>query len=1450
MFVQCGADGGVLCKRSERKKTMKKRFFLITCLLMSVFLLGVMSGSAAGAIRYVDGGATGANNGSSWADAYIYLSDAISAAGWSDEIWVAAGIYKPDQSTAKPSGTRDRTATFRIKNLYGGFAGTETSRDQRDWRRNKTILDGDLNGDDTSGFAHRSDNSYHVASGGDYSNILDGFIIKGGCANASSGEQAYGGGISTGNATVQNCLLTDNLARFGGGYYGYGPLINCIFDSNKAYISGWDSNGGGIYYYGSEVYNCVFQDNYATWGSGAYCYGDGVTFVNCTFTGNDSSQSGNALYISTWFYGGANLSYLYNCIFWDNSASAHSIYLKSYPDGAIELDVYYCDIEGGSAAIETDGPEITINWEIGNITTDPLLVNGYRLSAGSPCIDAGDNRQVPADSTDLDSDGNTTESLPYDIDGKIRFFNDDVDMGASEYNGVIYVDADANGDDNGASWFDAFNYLQDALAAAFPGEQIWVAAGTYRPDQGDGYTVGNRNHSFELKNGVAINGGFAGKEISRNQRDWQTNETILSGDIGSTFLDRSYHVVTSSNIYPFKTATLDGFTISHGYANGTYPNNEGGGMYNKDSSPTVTNCTFSANWAGDGGGMYNDNSSPTVTNCIFRGNEAIHGGGIYSYNDSSPTLTNSIFSGNHAMYGGGLENRNADATLVNCTFSGNSADNYGGGINHLCDVGLSNTVTLTNCVLWGNTSDHGYQIALARSTLSVDYCAIQDEQEKIYKEASPTINWGTVNIGGDPLFVDADGPDDTFGTEDDNLRLLPGLPGSPCIDAGDNAAVPSGITTDLDGGTRFFNDPYTPDTGNGTPPIVDMGAYELDEDGMDTDEDGMDDVWEIDHFGDIVSSDGTGDPDDDNLTDLQEFQNNTEPNDEDTDDDDMQDGWEVGYGLDPLVNDAFDDADGDEFCNWREYLDWTDPANPADMPAPSTIKVDDDASGFENGTSIYPFDTIKEGIDFAGPHDTVQVANGTYTGTGNKNLDFKGKAITVQSKHGPEDCIIDCKNAGRGFHFHNGEGQDAVVSGFTITNGYGYDGGAIRCTDSSSPSIINCIILGNESTDDGGAVYCHTASPIFINCIISSNETLDDGGGVHLYNSSPSFINCSIAYNSADSSGGGVNVTGSSSPELTNCILWGNTPDQIAGASATVTYSDVQGGFAGAGNINQDPLLAAPNRGDYHLRSGSACIDAGNNTTVPGWLALDFEGDDRIIDGDNVPGAVVDMGADEYIDTDGDGVQDSEEMGPEGNDPDYDANGDGTRDSEQDNVASMHTYDGENYITLASPEETAMRNVRAVEPDDAPAEANYPHGFFGFEVHGLLAPGDCTEVTLFLPLNPNINTYWKYGRTHSDPTDHWYQFPYDHQTGAEIFHEPPRTRIVLHLCDNLRGDDDLDANSVIEGIGGPAITDVACESDFDQDGDVDGSDLAVFTAGGTTITLEDFAADFGRTNCP
>ncbi|GAH18240.1 unnamed protein product, partial [marine sediment metagenome] len=256
-------------------------------------------------------------------------------------------------------------------------------------------------------------------------------------------------------------------------------------------------------------------------------------------------------------------------------------------------------------------------------------------------------------------------------------------------------------------------------------------------------------------------------------------ETILSGDIGT--VANSYHVVTGSGTDA--NTILDGFTIMGGNADAAYPHSSGGGMFNDNGSPTVTNCTFSGNRAqsNDGGGMFNYASNPTLTNCTFNGNSAGYGGGgMCNDSNSSPTLTNCTFSGNAAEYGGGIYN-------------------------------LSASPTLNNCILWGNLAPSGPEIFDFLSTPTVTYSDITGGYT------------GTGNIDADPLFVDANGPDDIIGTEDDDLRLSFG---SPCIDAGDNDAVPSGIMTDLNSELRFVDDLFTIDTGNGTRPIVDIGAYE------------------------------------------------------------------------------------------------------------------------------------------------------------------------------------------------------------------------------------------------------------------------------------------------------------------------------------------------------------------------------------------------------------------------------------------------------------------------------------------------------------------------------------------------------------------------------------------------------------------------------------------------
>gem|GEM_PF-1069092 len=194
----------------------------------------------------------------------------------------------------------------------------------------------------------------------------------------------------------------------------------------------------------------------------------------------------------------------------------------------------------------------------------------------------------------------------------------------------------------------------------------------------------------------------------------------------------------------------------------------------------------------------------------------------------------------------------------------------------------------------------------------------------------------------------------------------------------------------------------------------------------------------------------------------------------------------------------------------------------------------------------------------------------------------------------------------------------------------------------------------------------------------------------------------------------------------------------------------------------------------------------------------------------------------EAEDGDGDGVPDQEEQGPNGNDPDYDGNGDGFADSDQDHVTSMHTFDDQYYVTLESPLYTTMSDVQATDnpsPTDAPADVNFPYGFFDFTVNDVGIGGMIT-VTLYLPATvATPTTYYKYGPTPTDPTPHWYEFLFDAQTqtGAEI--DDVNNTVTLHFVDGLRGDDNSVPDAIIFDIGAPGV-----RSTGDTGGDGGGSD--------------------------
>jgi parallel beta-helix repeat protein len=311
--------------------------------------------------------------------------------------------------------------------------GTETSREQRDWIANETILSGDLKGDDV-GFTNNGENSYHVVIGDETNStaVLDGFIITGGNANADIWPNDGGGGMSNyqgsptianctfrgnsayadgggmrnwgnSNPTVTNCTLSENSSSQEGGGMMNGevssPMVtNCTFSGNSA-----GEDGGGMYNNQTSnpmVTNCTFSGNSADLtGGGMYNVNSSSPVVtNCTFSGNSAGEDGGGM---------CNIESnptLTNCILWDDSAPTDP---EIHNSGSTPI-VSYSDIAGGYPGI-------------GNIDEDPLFADpDLRLSAGSQCIDVGKNTAVP--------DGVTT-----DLDANPRIIHGNVDMGAHEF---------------------------------------------------------------------------------------------------------------------------------------------------------------------------------------------------------------------------------------------------------------------------------------------------------------------------------------------------------------------------------------------------------------------------------------------------------------------------------------------------------------------------------------------------------------------------------------------------------------------------------------------------------------------------------------------------------------------------------------------------------------------------------------------------------------------------------------------------------------------------------------------------------------------------------------------------------------------------------------------------------------------------------------------------------
>ena len=617
----------------------------------------------------------------------------------------------------------------------------------------------------------------------------------------------------------------------------------------------------------------------------------------------------------------------------------------------------------------------------------------------------------------------------------------------------------------------------------------------------------------------------------------------------------------------------------------------GGAVYCARSTPLFERCLFNGNLTKIGGGMACwPNAAPSIRTCVFRDNIADNdAGAIFCHEYSSPTIVNTIFSGNQVTVGypgygsGGAMYIATDCAphLINCTLWGNTAVSSGGGLYNF----LSEPI-LTNCILWGNGSQ------IVGSAAVATYCDIQGGY------GDPCDH----NIDADPLFVDAAGGD---------LHLQAD---SPCIDTGSNATVPVWAVVDFEGDDRIIDG-----NGDGTL-VVDIGA---DEAPPRTDE-----VWVDDDYSPAGANDGHT--------------------------------W--GFDAFGLIQDGIDIvlAPGVVHVADGMYAEQITLRSGVQVLGAGPAGVTIDAGG--TGSTV-----LASAVDATARLEGVTVTGGNAADGG--GIRCIGSAVVIA------DCRIDGNHATWGGGMECGASSNPTLSACVFTNNTGDYGAALDIYNYSSPVLTDCTFGTNVATDTGGAVNIeancapqifnavihdnaahtggavyavNTCSPLLVNALVTGNTAAAGAAMVFVQDCTASIINCTLFDNAATDpapAGGALRQETNAVTIVTNSILWGNTPDDVAnltGGSATISYSDIQDGYPGTGNLSKDPYFLDRAHDNFRLHPDSYCIEAGSNAAVPPAALTDLDGRDRIVNGTCSPGnAVVDMGVYEhthayYGDFDGD----------------------------------------------------------------------------------------------------------------------------------------------------------------------------------------------------------------------
>lgn len=692
---------------------------------------------------------------------------------------------------------------------------------------------------------------------------------------------------------------------------------------------------------------------------------------------------------------------------------------------------------------------------------------------------------------------------------------------------IILVDDDATGAANGFTWADAYTNVQDALAVAITGDEIWVAEGVYYPDEGSGQTDNSRSATFSLKSGVALYGGFAATETALTERDWTAHITVLSGDIDGNDTtningvvttttgisgSNAYHVVYSKNV---NTAQLDGFTVTAGAANvsGSCPGSWcGGGMLNlgeyQYSYPTISHVVFIGNTTtGYGGGMVNTNYAiPTMNDVSFINNTAQNGGGMANNYHSAPTITIALFEGNSASaQGGGIYFQDdCDSVISDADFINNTAGDGGGfyAAGGTSELGGYHTITDVNFI--GNhTTNTGWNTGLVYCNGGGGMCHIHGGDVSLTRV---TFQNNTTTRGGGGLFIDDAGY--TISLEDvefeNNISIYKG--GGFYVENGD-VIVSNSVFTNNQATT------YSPD-GGGMALIGDQ----------------------------LTMSSST-------------FSGNSGR---------TGGGLFISSGAMTLTNLTFS----------------------------------------QNSSTV-------EGGGLAISSGSGSLTHAAFTG----NTSPTGGGLSNRSNGVTFDDLTFIRNTAsdRGGGFSN-LGSAVITNAFFYGNTAAY-GGGYRNYLNTKTSLANALFVGNRASSSGGGIHNEIADSSAWFTV--TNTTFANNVNGDLYNYGACCSN--DAFNTI----------------LSNCTLWGNSSSPLGHNydAPVVRYSDVQGSYAGTGNLNVDPAFvstpssggdstwgtADDDYGDVRLTYASPVIDMGSDTYST--LSTDLAGNPRSM------GAAVDMGA-------------------------------------------------------------------------------------------------------------------------------------------------------------------------------------------------------------------------------